>query len=178
MRRGSVHRVLLPTMWGYASLTRRSHPALPGGGGTRRVDTVLPPVLTPDELADFHDQLLPHPGVRGRALRAPRTSPRLRRVLDLAVDVRTTAALRPSESGSEPLRPDDVALAGLLRAMRAASEADLLPGSQALARELVWCALTAARKDQVGQIVDATRALHLVTVTHAGDVSPDRIDHG
>lgn len=175
MRRGSVHRVLLPTTWGYATLTRRTHPALPDGGGTRRVDTVLPPVLTPGELASFHDQLLPRPSVRGRVLGPAPGSPRIRRVLDLAVDVRTTAALRPPTS--EPLRANDIALAALLRAMRAATDVDLLPGSQALARELVWCALAAARENQVGQVLDAAHALRLLAGTAVGGTPSDRIDH-
>ncbi|MFF2832339.1 hypothetical protein ACFVSK_11310 [Cellulosimicrobium cellulans] len=176
MRRGSVHRFLLPTMWGYATLTRRTHPALPDGGGMRRVDTVLPPVLTPDELTDLHGQLLPFPGFRGRVLRTAPSSPCLRRVLDLAIDVRTSAGLRPSPS--QPLRAGDIAFAALLRAMRTASETDLSPGAQALARELVWCALTAARNNQIGQIIDAAHTLRLLAGTSVGDTPSDRIDHG
>jgi hypothetical protein len=176
MRRRSVHRVLLPTMWGYATLTRRTHPALSDGGGTRRVDTVLPPVLTPDELRALHDELVPGPGVRGRLWRTGAYSPRVRRVLDLAVDVRTTVALHPSPSA--PLRANDVAFAALLRAMRTASDAELSAGRQALARELVWCALTAARTNEVGQVLDAAHALRLLTVATVGDAPSDRIDHG
>ena len=173
MRRGSVHQVLLPTIWGYATLTRRDHPALPEGGGTRRVDSVLPPVLTPDELDAFHDGLRRHPGAHRRTWSAAASSVRVRRALELAIDLRTTAALHPADAA--PAGASDVGLAALVRAMRTVSERDLCAGRQALARELVWCALTAAREDRACQVLHAARALAALAVT---DARSDRIDHG
>lgn len=176
MRGGTVHRVLRPTIWGYATLTRRSHPALAGGGGTRRVDTVLPPVLTPDELDGFHDVLRGRAGPPGPWRVGVTGSARVRRALRLAVDVRTTAALHPEPD--VPRRTTDVALAALARAMREADRARLGTAHQALARELVWGALVAARTDEASEVTHAARALALLASTNVGGGAADRIDHG
>src|SRR5690606_33682083 len=41
-----VHRIIVPTLFGYATLIRTSDTTHPFGGTTRRIDTVLPPDLT------------------------------------------------------------------------------------------------------------------------------------
>jgi hypothetical protein len=100
----------------------------------------------------------------------------VRHALGLAVDVRTSAVVRPAQP--EPVRADEAALAALVRAMRTASDAGLRTGHQALARELVWCALAAARENRVGQVVDAARTLRLLAVASIDGAPSDRIDHG
>ncbi|MTG87846.1 hypothetical protein GJV82_02590 [Cellulosimicrobium sp. BIT-GX5] len=77
-----------------------------------------------------------------------------------------------------PRRTADVALAALVRAMREADRARLGTAHQALARELVWCALVAARTDEASEVTHAARALALLASTNVGGGATDRIDHG
>lgn len=171
MTRTSVHQVVLPTLWGYATLTRRSHPALPQGGSTRRVDTVLPPVLSPHELADFHRRLRTRPG----ALRRPTAKPgerRLREALRTAIDVRTTGVLEHSPQ-TDLFGLRDLALASLVRAMRTATTLTLAEHEEALARQLAWCGFVAARDGEVGSALDAAAALRQLAAQRADAHSSD-----
>ena len=91
--------------------------------------------------------------------------------LELGIDLRTSDALRRVHAASA----SDVGLSALVRAMRTFSESGDDAGRRALARELVWCALVAAREDRVSQVLDAAHALRVLA---AVDTPSDRIGHG
>ena len=75
-----VHRIIVPTLFGYATLVPTRDTTLPTGrgvstasggahllgGGTRRIDTVVPSDITVEELLDFQAHLLLRPGHRRR----------------------------------------------------------------------------------------------------------------
>jgi len=181
-----VHRIIVPTLFGYATLVRTSdaHPAGPAttcdeaahlfGGTTRRLDTVLPPDITTDELLDFHAHLLLRPAHRRRPRAAAAAVGRCD-LLRHAVDVRTTTALTLHRATPAPT-PRDVAFAALVRAMRRAEQAHLAQTQDALARQLVWCAIHAARDNRLAQVLDAATALrHLPLNQHAGTTT-DALD--
>ncbi|MBN0038556.1 hypothetical protein JN535_00010 [Cellulosimicrobium cellulans] len=157
-----AHRIVLPTLFGYATLLRASDLTHPFAGRTRRVDTVLPPDLTTDELHAFHVQLLRSPAHR-RSPRTAATAVGRRRLLGHAVDVRTTGASALS-SATAAATPLDVASAALVRAMRRACDARLGETQEALARQLVWCGIHAARDHEVAQVLHAAAALRNLTV--------------
>ena len=166
-----VHRVIVPSPWGYATLIRTTDTAVPTRGLTRRIDTLLPPDLGPDALLDFHARLLQRPGARRRPVTAAMTGA-ARRALRHAIDVRTTAALELHRAGHAP-RPVDVTFAALVRAMRRAAHAHLDVTDEAMARQLVWCGTLAARDNALAQVLDAAHALrHLTDSRRAG--SPPR----
>ncbi|WP_129789514.1 hypothetical protein [Promicromonospora panici] len=128
------------------------------GEATSRVDTVLPPILTPEELADFHDNLLQDPRARRRSRGTFAQQRRFRRALREAVDVRTTASLRLDVSRLE-LSASDVVFSTLVRAMYMAATVDMEPAQDALARELVWCAIHAVDAGNLGEALDWAAAL-------------------
>jgi hypothetical protein len=184
-----VHRIVVPTLWGYATVVRtRDIPHSMGPrtsspdesahlvhGGTRRIDTVLPPNLSADELLNYHAQLLQRPAHRRRPRTAAAAVGRCD-VLRHAIDVRTTTALTLHLACAAPT-PRDVVFTGLVRAMRRADHAHLSMPQEGLARQLVWCALHAARDHQLAQVLDATHALrHLATNQHAGTTITDAFD--
>ncbi|MDF9878634.1 hypothetical protein [Cellulosimicrobium cellulans] len=165
-----VHRIIVPTVFGYATLVRAgdTHPlglavtsdddAHLLGGTTQRIDTVLPPDITADELLDFHARLRLRPGHRRRPRTAAAAVSR-RQMLNHAVDVRTTAALAVHRLCPAPA-PRDVVFAALVRSMRRADDAHLTKEKEALARQLVWCAIYAARDHHLAQVLHAATALH------------------
>jgi len=169
-----VHRIIVPTLFGYATLVRAGdiHPLGLGGtpddgahllgGTTQRIDTVLPPDITTDELLDFHARLLLRPAHRRRPRTAAAAVGRCR-MLNHAIDVRTTAALTVHRLCPAPT-PRDVAFAALVRSMRRADDAHLTTEGGALARQLVWCAIHAARDHHLAQVLHAATALHHLTL--------------
>jgi len=183
-----VHRTVVPTLWGYATLIRTrdiAHPvrtqapsSIEGPqvllGDTRRIDTVLPPDITTDELLEFHAQLLLRPAHRRRprsAAAAIGCCPMLRH----AIDVRTTTALTLRLVDVAPTGRD-ATFAALVRAMRRVENAHLTHVQEALARQLVWCAIHAARDDQLAQVLDAAAALRHLTFTQHADTITDAAD--
>ncbi len=181
-----VHRIIVPTLLGYATLIRArdTHPLGLGGpfdedarlfgGTTQRIDTVLPPDITTDELLDFHARLLLRPAHRRRPRTAAAAVGRCR-MLNHAVDVRTTTALTVHRLCPAPT-PRDIVFAALVRAMRRADHAHLTKNQEALARQLVWCAIYAARDHHLAQVLDAATALrHLTLNQHAGTTT-DALD--
>ncbi|WP_407320273.1 hypothetical protein UQW22_07425 [Isoptericola halotolerans] len=160
--------MITPTIWGYATLTRTPDGTIPSGGATWRVDTVLPPELTPDELEDFHCRLAQHPGRRRHAAVAW-AGPTVRRALRGAIDVRTSVALGLHHDGCQ--EPQVVATA-LVRVMRSVADTQILPEQEPLARQLAWCALAAARQGETRQVLDATACLQqLSQVDPAGEAT-------
>ncbi|MBN0039099.1 hypothetical protein JN535_02775 [Cellulosimicrobium cellulans] len=181
-----VHRIIVPTPFGYATLvrTRDTHPTGPLAptddvaplltGTTRRIDTVLPPDLTTDDLQNFHTYLLLRPAHRRRP-RAAATAAGRYDLLRHAVDVRTTTALTLHRTNPAPT-PRDAAFAALVRAMRRAEQAHLTQTHDALARQLVWCAIHAARDHHLTQVLDAATALRHLTLDQHADTTTDALD--
>lgn len=170
-----VHRIIVPTLWGYATLVRTRDSSPPSGGTTRRIDTVLPPELSPDEITEFHARLLLRPAARRRPGLSAATAG-CRRMLSRAVDVRTTAALTADLGGAD-LTALDVACAALVRAMRRADGAGLTCTQEALARQLVWCALHAAPEHRLAQVLHAAAALRgLAASAPTGTAPTDALD--
>jgi hypothetical protein len=162
-----VHRVITPTIWGYATLTRTPDGTVPSGGATWRIDTVLPPELTPDELECFHSDLVQRPGRRRQAA-VMWTLPAARRALRRAVDVHTSVALDRAADRRAPLAVS-VALVG---AMRSVADTPILPVQEPLARQLLWCGLGAARQGQHRQVLDAAEGLRrLAAVGSTGEAA-------
>jgi len=161
-----AHRIIVPTLWGYATLAREPDAAHPFDGTTRRTDTVLPPELSAEQLREFHAQLLLRPADRRRT-RTAAAAIGQHDLLRRAVDVRTTCAfaLLTASTGASP---HDVAFAGLARAMRRACDADLTEHQEALARQVAWCGILAAHDNRLASVLDATRALHHLTETRSG----------
>ncbi|MCO7275083.1 MULTISPECIES: hypothetical protein [Cellulosimicrobium] len=156
----------LPTIWGYATLTTTRHRALPCAT-TQRVDTVLAPVLTPDELEDLHDRLDARPrrwwGRTPLLLGASRSA---RHALSHAIDVRTTTVLQcpPDHPGhGSPV-------ARLLRTMVVVEAAPLTVTGEALARELLWAGLCAARVGETDSVLRAAGALRGLTAANRPDL--------
>ncbi|MGN7704460.1 hypothetical protein [Cellulosimicrobium sp. 22601] len=165
-----AHRIVLPTLFGYATLVRIRDVTNPFAGRTRRIDTVLPPTLSADELLDFHARLVLRPAHQRRPGAAAAAVGQCR-LLGHAVDVRTTSALTLNRTTVAPTS-HDLAFATLARTMRRACDARLRDTQEALARQLVWCGIHAARDHEVAQVLHAAEALrNLITVETSGSTT-------
>lgn len=149
-----------PTLWGYARIAVGPEPSRAVGS---RVDVLVPPVLTPGEMADLHGSL--RPGVvRGRRDLVRGASPgrTVRRALDAAVEIRTTEALDRAGSGTA----ESPLVGSFVRLLLCGTTATLSLTDEALARGLAWSGASAAREGDAVAMIDAVLALdHLLGVS-------------
>jgi len=156
--------ILLPTIWGFATLTTTRHRALPSAT-TARVDTVLAPVLTPCELERLHDRLdaRPHPTRRARP-RLGLLARNERHAVRHAIDVRTTKVLRGDQDSV-----DQSPLVRILQAMIVVENTTLTVTGEALARELLWGGLHALRDAAPDRTLAAAATLRTIAATACTD---------
>ncbi|GAA1988663.1 hypothetical protein GCM10009718_27790 [Isoptericola halotolerans] len=148
---------LTPTIWGYARISGSGTPERPGAqAGVVRVDVMVPPLLTPDELADLHARLRPTAAEGGRevdvGLRARRV---VREALAGAIEVQTSEALDRADRdvAESPL------VGAFARLVVRGGQCSLAVAHAALARELAWAGVRAACEGDTSGMVDAVLAL-------------------
>lgn len=155
MELGQVSRRVVPTLWGFATLAVVEHPALLT---EVRVDTVLAPGLTPQEFAVFHRHVREGDVLcrRRSGWGDDRVARKVRLALRGGVDVSTS---RASVGQGHPGDVGEVALGALVRTVKTVDEVQLATWVQPLARELLWCALTAARTGDYDGVLEGVLAL-------------------
>ncbi|WP_407316436.1 hypothetical protein UQW22_09355 [Isoptericola halotolerans] len=123
---------------------------------------MVPPLLTPDELADLHSRLRPTAAEGGREVDAGLGTRRVvREALAGAIEVRTSEALdRADRNVAES--PLVGAFAGLV--VRG-GQSMLTVSRAALARELAWAGVRAACVGDTPSMVDAVLALEALLAT-------------
>ncbi|MFI2705819.1 hypothetical protein [Cellulosimicrobium composti] len=156
-----VRRETAATLWGYAT-----HVHITGTSIElrHRTDTVLPPLLTPDEFATFHDH------VRAGDLRARRRMthdtglPTIRRALREAIDVRTSSI---DLSHVDPHDPTSTSTTqAIIHALVTLDGASLESARHPLARELLWAAIAQARAGRAHDAREAVAALNALKRAH------------
>lgn len=165
MRRRTTY-ALTPTIWGYARIGGAGPADRPGApAGASRVDVMVPPVLTPDELADLHSRLRPVAAEGRREVDiGPTVQGEVRRALSGAIEVRTSEALDRADRdvAESPL------VGAFVRLVVRGGQSSLTVVQAALARELGWAGVRAASAGDTPSMVDAVLALDALLAT------PDR----
>ncbi|MFD4990464.1 hypothetical protein ACFWI1_00165 [Cellulosimicrobium cellulans] len=132
---------------------------------TSRIDVVLPPVLTPGELAMFHHRVRTGDVACRRRGRGDPAAARVRGALLAAVEVRSGSRRRtPVPDRAESA--DTITARTLARAIEELASHTWDEPSQPLARQLVWCGIVAVRSAQRDRVQESVLALRDLASRH------------